>query len=186
MNLFSFAFVDPTLFLSTLTLKYGKHFADNDRPQHLAFDPFRDCSHIVLRGPSGDQNNWDADVDHVDYPLFQSWPSAQQIVHGISSKITEQLAAGNMPIGKAYIESIKPGGFVGWHVDESPYAKAYQRFRLLVSPCAGGTWFSAGENMAPGVGNLTHFNNRVLHSAINLGPVPQISLVVDIRNPVLQ
>lgn len=184
MNLFSFAFVDPTLFLSTLTLKYGKHFADNDQPRHFTEPPFPNCQHIVLCGPS--DGNWGNDAEHVDSPIFQSWPSARQLVLGIAGKITEQLGAGNMPIGKAYIESILPGGFVGWNVDDSPYAKAHQRFRLLASPCAGGTWFSAGESLAPGVGNLTHFNNRVLHSAINLGPVPQISVVVDIRNPVLQ
>ena len=181
-NLFSFAFVDPTMFFSTMTLKYGRHFGDNDQPRADA--PFQDCRLIMLRGPSN--GNWRDNAEQTDCPLMQEWPSARQIVASIGAKITEHLAAENFQIGRVYVESLRAGGVIGWHVDESAYAKAHQRFRLLVSPCAGGCWFSGGENLAPGVGNLTYFNNTTLNSAINLGPVPQISLVVDVRRPALQ
>lgn len=181
-NLFSFAFVDPSMFFSTMTLKYGRHFGDSDQPR--TDPPFQDCQTMMLRGPQ--DGDWLADTVQVDYPLLAEWPSARQIIGSVGGRITEYLAAENFQLGRVYVESLRAGGVIGWHSDESAYAKAHQRFRLLVSPCAGGCWFSAGESLAPGVGNLTYFNNRVLCSAINLGPVPQISLVVDVRRPALQ
>ena len=179
-NLFSFAFVDPTMFLSTMTLKYGRHF-DEDQPIKPIYP---DCRTIVLRGPS--DGDWRVDVDQIDYPLMAEWASSRSLVHSVGTAISTLLGGANLQIGRAYVESLKPDGVIGWHIDNSTYAKAHQRFRLLASPCAGGCWFSGGESLSPGVGNLTYFNNRVLNSAINLGAVPQISLIVDIRRPTLQ
>jgi hypothetical protein len=181
-NLLSFAFVDPSMFFSTMTLKYGRHFADfvpaNGPP------PFSECEHIILRGPA--DANWNEDGEQVDYRLLTEWPSARKLIEDIGNQITTHLAAENLQLGQVIVRSLCAGGVVGWHADDSAYAKAYQRFALLVSPCAGSSWFSAGETLAPGVGNLTYFNNRVLHSAINLGPVPQISVILDVRRPALQ
>ena len=182
LNLFSFAFVDPSMAFSTMTLKYGRHFVDfvpADDPT-----PLDDCKRIVLRGPA--DNKWGADGEQVDFPLLAEWTSARKTIADIGAKISEQLAAENFQLGRVYVESLRAGGVINWHADETAYAKAHQRFRLLVSPCAGGCWFSGGETLSPGVGNLTYFNNRVLNSAINLGPVPQISLVLDVRRPALQ
>lgn len=180
-NLFSFAFIDPTMLLSTMTLKYGKHFDDGEK--RLAF-PFNDCRRITLRR-SRDED-WSADGEVIDYPVMTEWPTAKQIVGDIGARIGELLAAPNLQIGGAYLESLRPEGVIGWHADQGAYAKAHQRFKLLVSPCSGGTWYSGGEQLAPGMGNLTYVNNRALNSAINLGPVPQISLVIDFRKPTLQ
>lgn len=183
LNLVSIGFVDPSVFAATMTLKYGKHFADNDRPAALA--AFPDTKHIILRGPV-DQNKWAADVEHEDSELLHGWPSARKIIDDVGAKITETIGAPNLQIGKVYLESIRPGGHVGWHVNGSPYGQAHDRFRMIVTACAGGCWFSGGESLPPGVGNLTFVNHLVLHSAINLGPVPQVSLVVDARRPPLQ
>lgn len=184
MNLISFAFVDPSLFFATMTLKYGKHFNDNDQPRVLTEAPFADCRNIVLRGPAA--GDWSADAEQVDYPLLNEWPSARQLLRDIETQIVAHLAAENLQFGQVVIQSLRPGGAIGWHADESPYAKAHHHFRLLVSPCAGGQWFSGGENLAPGMGNLTFVNHRLLNSAINLGTVPQISLIIDARRPPLQ
>lgn len=186
INLFSFAFVDISIFSATMTLKYGRHFADNDRPPRLALPPFQDTQHIVLRGPAADGDAWFDDVDQIDQPILKEWPSAQKLIEDIGSRITTQLSAPNLTFGKVYLESIRPGGHIGWHVDDTPYGIAHTRFRLLAAPCSGGCWFAGGDSLPPGVGNLTIFNHRTIHSAINLGPVPQISLVLDVRKPVLQ
>jgi len=186
MNVFSFAFVDTSLFHATMTLKYGKHFADNHRPPTLVLPPHQDLRHIVLRGPADDPDNWSADVDQIDYPLLKEWPSAKQLIDNVHAKIAEHLGGQNVTFGKIYLEELRAGGNVGWHVDESAYGTKHIRFRLLASPCAGGCWFSGGDSLPPGVGNLTYVNHAVMHSMINLGPVPQISLVVDVRRPPLQ
>jgi hypothetical protein len=181
MNLVSFAFVDPSMFFATMTLKYGRHFSDNDQPRVLTEPPFQDCRHIVLRGPA--DGNWGADAEQVDYPLLQQWPSARTLLEDIGRQITTHLAAENLQIGQVVVRSLNPGAVVGWHADDSNYSKLHHRFQLLVSPCAGGCWYSGGELLAPGVGNLTYINHSVLHSLINLGPVPQIFLVVDAQKP---
>lgn len=192
MNMPNFAivgFVDPTMLLSTMTLKYGRHFGDNDRPVVLSEPPFQDCQHIMLRSPPMGTPDWLADGDQVDCSLMQEWPSARHMVAAIGAKLTEQIAAPNLQFGRVYLESLRPGGVIGWHADESDYAKAHIRFRTMIAPCAGGCWFAAGigvDTIAPGVGNVTYFNNQTLHSIINLGPVPQISLITDIRRPRLQ
>jgi len=177
MNLFSFAFVDPTMFLSTMTLKYGRNFVDVDAHS----------KQILLRAPV-ELSDWGSDVEQVDYPLIAEWPSARALVANIASAIREnpQLSSANLQIGRVYVESIAPGGFIGWNVDRSEYAKKHQRFRLLASPCTGGAWLSGAESMGPIVGNLTYFNTHDLHSITNLGPVPQISVIVDVRKPNLQ
>src|SRR5580704_9328655 len=153
-NIFSFAFVDPSMLFSTMTLKYGRNFGAD--PQWEA--PFEDCQHIVLRGGIGPITNGDIS----DRPMLSEWPSARATIANIGAKISEQLAAENVQLGCVYVESLRAGGVIQWHADESAYAKAHQRFRLLVSPCAGGCWFSGGESLSPGPGNLTYFNNRIL------------------------
>lgn len=184
MNLASFAFVDPSMFFATMTLKYGKNFGSNDQPRVLTEPPFQDCKHMILRGPS--DGNWGADSEQADYPLLTEWPSARALLEDVGQQITKHLGAANLQLGQVVVRSIRPGGFVGWHSDEFAYAMHHHRFQLLVSPCAGGCWYSGGELLAPGVGNLTYINHRVLNSAVNLGPVPQISLIVDARAPTLQ
>jgi hypothetical protein len=179
-NLFSFAFIDPTMLLSTMTLKYGRHFEDDDQSLALVEPPFEDRKLIVLRGPGNVAD------ENVDYPLMAKWPSARQTIANIGTMVTEHLTGLNLQFGRIYLESLKSGGVIGWYIDGSAYALAHQRFRLLISPCSGGTWYSGGESLAPGVGNLTYMNNRVLNSAINLGLVPQISLVLDVQRPSLQ
>lgn len=167
-NLFSFAFIDPSMLLATMTLKYGKHFDE-------AGAPFVDCQRISLRSPDGE-----------DLPMLEQWPSARQTVDAVMNKLTEHLGGVNLQLGAVYVELLRSGGTFGWYTDDSDYAKAHNHFRLLVSPCSGGSWYSAGEMLAPGVGNLTYINKCVPHSMINLGPVPQISLVVDVRKPTMQ
>jgi hypothetical protein len=185
MNLVSFAFVDPSMFFATMTLKYGRHFADNDQPLALTSPPFQDCKHMVLRGPA--DGNWAADGEQIDYPLLMEWPSARKILEDIRRQIQVHLGAPQtLEIGQVVVRSLASSGFVGWHTDDGDYAKRHHRFALLASPCAGGCWYSGGELLAPGVGNLTYINHRVLNSAVNLGPVPQISLIVDVRSPTLQ
>jgi hypothetical protein len=185
MNLASFAFVDPSMFFATMTLKYGRHFIDNDGPKFLSAEPFQDCKHIVLRGPA-DREWWGEDNEQVDYPLLTEWPFARKILEDVERQITTHLGAANLQLGQVVIRSLGPSGYVRWHVQDNAYAQHHHRFQLLVSPCAGGQWFAGGETLAPGVGNLTYINHHILNSAINLGPVPQVSLIVDARSPTLQ
>jgi len=187
MNLLSFAFVDTAMFAATLTLKYSRHFADDERRQNAPNSPHHDTQCIALRGPENPSSeNWQADVEHVDYPLLQEWVAARHLIARTETEIIRHLSAPNLQLGKVMVVSLKPGGFIDWHVDEGAYAEKHMRFHLPVTPCAGATLYSGGEMLMPGVGNLTYFNNRALHSAVNLGPVARINLILDVKKPVLQ
>ncbi len=177
MNLLSFAFVDPSLFFSTMTLKYGRHFADNDQAQSA-------LKRIVLRGPA--DRDFSADGEQADYPLLAEWPSARLLLEDIAKQITGHIGVQNPQIGQVIVQSLAADSHIPWLTDNSPYAQHHVRFKLLVSPCTGGCWYSGAEALAPIMGNLTYMNHRVLHSAVNLGSVPQISLIVDARSPTIQ
>ena len=177
MNLVSFAFVDPSMFFSTMTLKYGRHFLDNDQSQ-------LPLKRIVLRGPV--DLDFSADCEQVDFPLLAEWPSARLLLEDIHKQIVGHIGVQNPQIGQVVVQSLAPDSHIPWQLDNSPYAQRYNRFKLLVSPCTGGCWYSGAEALAPIMGNLTYVNHRVLNSAVNLGPVPQISLIVDARSPTLQ
>jgi hypothetical protein len=177
MNFVSFAFVDPTMFFSTMTLKYGRHFADNDQAQSAA------VRQIVLRGPA--DLDFTADSEQVDFPLLGEWPSARNVLDDIYKQIAGHI--GMKPeVGQVIVQSLAGDAHIPWRTDNTPYAQRYNRFKLLVSPCTGGCWYSGAEALAPVMGNLTYVNHRILNSAVNLGPVPQISLIVDARSPTLQ
>ena len=166
-----------------MTLKHGRHFNDNDQPRTLIEPPYQDCRHIVLRGP--ENGDWTSAISpQIDYPVLNEWPTARNLLADVMSKITTHLAAENLQFGQVVVRSLQPGGFINWYSDEHlPYAQHYSRFQLLVSACAGGCWYSGGEALGPGPGNLTFINHVTLNSAINLGPVPQIFLVADVRKP---
>ena len=177
MNLASFAFVDPSMFFSTMTLKYGRHFNDGDQAQSA-------LKQITLRGPA--DADWGADSEQVDYPLLAEWPSARLLLDDVRGKITAHIGVQQPQIGQVVVQSLAADSHIPWLTDNTAYGQHHVRFKLLVSPCTGGCWYSGGEALAPVMGNLTYCNHRVLHSAVNLGPVPQISLIIDARSPTLQ
>src|SRR6185437_3177573 len=124
--------------------------------------------------------------DQIDYPIMNEWPSARQLLANAGQEIGKHIGLPNIQFGQVIVQSLKAGGHIGWHVDDTPYAKQHVRFKMLVSPCFGGAWYSGGESLAPNIGALTFVEHRALNSAVNLGAVPQISLVIDVRKPSLQ
>jgi hypothetical protein len=177
MNLASFAFIDPTMFFATMTLKYGRHFNDDGQANAA-------LKQIILRGPK--DHDFSGDTEQIDYPLLGEWPSAHGLLDNIEKQIIAHIGAQNPQIGQVIVQSLAPDSHIPWLADNSAYGQRYHRFKLLVSPCTGGCWYSGAEALAPIMGNLTYVNHRLLSSAVNLGPVPQISLIVDARAPTLQ
>lgn len=187
MNLVQFAFVDPSMFGATLLLKYHRHFADDTRRQDQPGSPHHDTECIVLRGPEkASADNWQLDVPHVDSPLLSEWVAARQFIANVESAIHQHLAAPNLQLGKIMVASLNPGGTIDWHIDQGPYAEQHHRFHICVLPNAGSWLYSGGEAIMAGVGNLTYFNNRILHSAANFGAVPRVHLICDVRKPTMQ
>lgn len=187
MNIQPIGFVDPSALAATLFLKRHTHFGDDTRRQSYAGSPHHDTEVIALRGPRDpDGSNWFDDVEQVDYPLFEEWKAAQVAVSEIEAHVMRTMGQQVLTLGKVMIVRLKPGGVVDWHVDRGTYAEKHDRFHLCLAPCWGAWLYSGGEGMVIGAGNLTYFDNHVLHSAANFGEVPRINLIVDVRRPKLQ
>lgn len=177
-------FIDVSHMAAALVMKHSVHFKDDTRRQNAPGSPHHDTETILLRGPLGEvsRDTWFADVPHADTELLAKWPSARAVL----AKIAESHLArsGVVPIfGKAMVISLKPNGWVDWHMDQGSYAEAHDRFHVCLIPSAGALLFCGGQTMSLQVGSLCWVNNRALHSAVNFGANARVHLVVDIRKP---
>lgn len=127
--------------------------------------------------------NWFEDIPQVDYSILKDWKSARAILARIKDAVQPLFPDRNIVLGKAMIVRLKVGGYVDWHTDEGEYAKVHDRAHLCLLPSPGAWLYSGGEAYQPPVGQLTWFNNRVPHSALNMGPVARTHLICDIRKP---
>lgn len=169
-----------------LVTKYRPRFQDDKRRQSYEGSPHHDTEMILLRGPEKpDAKNWFDDCPQVNQPILTEWKSARALLGRIKTSLSPLPIMGGKPIelGKVMIVSLKAGGFVDWHIDEGEYAETHLRGHLCLIPSPGAWLLSGGEAAMPAVGVLTYFNNRVLHSAINLGDYPRVHLIVDVRRP---
>lgn len=182
MNFRPMLFLDTSIMTANLLLRHKVRFQDDRRRQETPGSAHHDTESIILRGPKGDDvAAWFADIPHQDMAILKEFKSAKSVL----TRIANALAVDGVPgkIGKAMIVSLKPGGFIDWHTDEGAYAEAYNRFHVCLIPSPGAFLYSGGEQASPAVGWLTFFNNRALHSAINLGQTPRVHLIVDVRKP---
>lgn len=177
-------FIDVSHMAAALVMKHAVHFADDTRRQNAPGSAHHDTETILLRGPLGEvsRKTWYEDVPHADTELLAGWPSARNVLAKIAE--SHRRRAGLEPVfGKAMVVSLKAGGHVDWHVDEGAYAEAHDRFHVCLIPSAGAMMYSGGLGLTLPVGQLTWINNRVLHSAINVGFNPRVHLIVDVRKP---
>ena len=183
-NITPIAFVDVSMLSAGLCLKYRTRFADDKRRQQFPNSPHHDTETIVLRGPKdATPAAWFEDGEMVDYPIMKEWKAARIILKKIREGAAPLLGGKVAVLGKAMVVSLKAGGHVDWHVDEGEYAEAYLRTHTCLVPSPAAWLYSGGEAQAINVGWLHFFNNRVKHSAINMGAVARVHLIVDVRRP---
>ena len=167
-----------------LMLKYRVRFADDKRRQQVPNSPHHDTETIVLRGPKdATPAAWFEDGEMVDYPIMKEWKAARITMLKIRNAAAGLNGGKPVQIGKAMVVSLKVGGHVDWHTDEGEYAEAHLRLHVCLVPSPGAWLYSGGEAANIPVGQLTFFQNRVLHSAINTGPCARHHLIVDCRRP---
>lgn len=184
MNFRALAFLDTSVCTATLVNKYRDAWGQNTQRQTTAGSPHHDTQAIFLRGPQNPTvENWFEDIPQVDYPILKEWKSARALLARIKDAVQPLFPNSSIVLGKAMIVRLKVGGYVDWHVDEGDYAKVHDRAHLCLLPSPGAFLYSGGETAQPAVGMLTYMNNRVPHSALNMGPVPRVHLIVDVRKP---
>lgn len=184
MNFRALAFLDTANFTATLVNKYRDEWGKNTQRQSFPGSPHHDTQVILLRGPQNPSpENWLADVPQVDYPILKDWKSARALLVRIKDAVQPLFPKSKIVLGKAMVVRLKIGGHVDWHIDEGAYAELHDRAHLCLLPSPGAFLYSGGEQAQPQVGVLTWVNNRVPHSALNMGPVTRSHLIVDVRKP---
>lgn len=169
MNLVSFAFVDTTMAGATLALKYSRHFEPKQEGVRA----------IPLRAKLGDAFG--------NTELFDGWPFARRLLDDVADQLRARLGAPQaLEFGEIFIEELAAGHVIPWQIGTTDYDKAHTRARLQLLPSCGVSLYSGNDTLAPGVGNLTFINHLVWHSVVNLGTVPAISLVLDVKKPPTQ
>lgn len=183
MQMIPLDFIDVSNMAAALLMRHKSHFTDETRRQTMPGSPHHDTKTIILRGPeTPSPENWFLDVPQVDSPLLHDWPSARQVIEAIAASHLRR--TGEEPnFGKIMVVSLKPFGWVDWHVDMGPYAEAYNRMHCCLVPSPGAWLYSGGEAAILPMGQLTYFNNRTLHSALNMGPIARVHLICDVRMP---
>lgn len=175
-------FIDSSKMAAALLMRHDVHFSDDTRRQDTPGSPHHDTRSIVLRGPAGgaDPDNWFQDVEHVDYEVLAGWPSARQVIDLIrQSHLTRTGKPAHF--GKIMVVGLKPNGWVDWHIDTGEYATAHDRFHMCLVPSPGAWLYSGGYTAILPPGQLTYVENHIPHSALNMGPVERVHLIVDIR-----
>jgi hypothetical protein len=184
MNFRALAFLDTSYVTAALVTKYRDTWGQNTARQSFEGSPHHDTQSILLRGPQNPTvENWFEDIPQVDYPILKDWKSARAILARIKDAVQPLFPGRNIILGKAMIVRLKVGGHVDWHVDEGEYAEKHDRAHLCLLPSPGAFLYSGTEMAQPPVGSLTWINNRILHSAVNMGPVARVHLIADIRKP---
>ena len=152
--------------------------------RHMPGSPHHDSESIVLRGPKADWEDpiqWLADLPHVDAAILKDWKAASNVLSRIRKALIKD---DHVPVlGKAMLVSLKPSGWVDWHIDEGEYAEKHDRFHLPIVTNPGAMLYSGSNQMSPACGILTWINNRQPHCAVNLGKTPRVHLILDVRKP---
>lgn len=178
------AFVDASVFTAMLLTKYREAYGLNTMRQSQPGSPHKHTKAILLRGPKdASPENWQEDVPQINYPIMTEWKTSKSLLTRVAAAAATFNKGETPDLGKAMIVKLEPGGVVDWHIDEGAYAEAHLRLHLCLVPSPGAYLYSGGEQCTPPVGQLTFVNNRVLHGAVNFGPVSRVHLIVDVRKP---
>ena len=182
MQIRPICFLDGSLVAARALTTYRERWKEQTFRQDTPGSPHHDTEAILLRGPAQPSaENWLADVEQVDYPILTEFKSARSLLLKIKAALVP--FSPKPEFGKAMLVSLRPGGIVDWHTDEGAYAEQHERFHLCLVPSAGALCIYGTEPVSMAVGMLNWVNNRVPHTAINLGTNSRIHLVVDVRKP---
>lgn len=132
---------------------------------------------MILRAPAqtDDLAIWQVDRPLLDYPVLQDWAAMRRMLAAMADLLDWPL------FGKIMIARLPAGATIGWHIDQGEYAERHARYHVPLATNSKAWLYSGGEAASPPVGQLTLFNNRVLHSAANFGQSPRMHLIIDVR-----
>lgn len=170
-------------FLAKLDVRAAaQELANTDAPQWDAFtlrQTFRGTAHgdtkcIPLRGAFPFSNSYSPDANRNLLPAAEDYPHTRALLNDTLSHLNVT------SVGNVMAVALLPGGMITPHIDEGPYADAFERFHIVLSASTG-NWFQVGQDIAyPAPGDVFFFNHREMHSAGNPTAEVRIHLIVDV------
>lgn len=121
---------------------------------------------------------WD-EFECISYPPFLLLPKFQQMVMATMATFKGER------LGRAFIAKLPPGGHIAPHVDGLRYCSYYKRYHIALQDNPNTLWRCGDEYFAPSVGDVYSVDNSKEHEVFNDGSEERITLVVDIKKPVL-
>jgi len=112
------------------------------------------------------------DLRVVNWPLLQ----LDQRFHGLLVALENVVG---LPIARAVIVNLPPGGVVKPHRDEGAYAAATERFHYPIETNPKVISKIADEEVHMPVGTLWWFDKYQVHSAVNGGTADRVHLIFD-------
>jgi quercetin dioxygenase-like cupin family protein len=83
-------------------------------------------------------------------------------------------------IGRVIITRIAPNNSVRAHIDTDASVQTHKRYHICLYGSEGNTFSSGNETIEMRTGEFWWFENKIVHSCVNLGEESRIHLIVDI------
>lgn len=141
--------------------------------------PFGLCNDIILAYNDVTQTPIDW-LETVNYPAMYLLPATRRAVHAL------MFAVQGSRLGRVMITRLPPGDYIGAHADSPQLCEYYTRYHLSLQDNANTVFICGGETYRPEVGEVFKFNNALEHEVRNDGDTDRLTLIVDIKKPVLQ
>lgn len=143
--------------------------------------PHYDVDDIVIRFNMLSDNVMDMvdDKESVWYPPFFCLP-VKPLIYGLMND-----ALGDR-IGRVVITRLAPGKSIDPHVDQGSPVSYYQRFHIAIQNEEGAVFTIEDEEFTPKTGDIYAVTNDKLNSVKNNSNVDRITMIVDVRTPLLE
>lgn len=119
------------------------------------------------------------DVQTHPYPAWWALPQARAIVFDLMRLVEAT------QLGRCVISRLPPGKKILPHVDQGSPATFYQRFQICLQSAPGCNFTIEDEQVCFKPGEIWLINNKAEHSVVNNSNLDRISMVVDLRLPVM-
>jgi hypothetical protein len=87
----------------------------------------------------------------------------------------------NARLGRVIVAKLHSGAVIKPHIDEGEYAKAHDRFHLVITTNSGVKFKCETEEVHMSAGEIWWFDNKKEHSVVNNGNTERIHVVIDMR-----
>jgi hypothetical protein len=184
---FNFRKIAENIDVSALIKKLDEHpelWHENTLRQNYPGSAHKDTECILVR--------WTKEVtlDAAFNDLKVVHMPGMEIFHHSMDEIATQIIKplGDLKTGRVIMAKLKPDGLISPHIDEGPYADAFERFHICLKSEPGNQFYvetspGCGEFVYMKPGELWWFNHKAMHTVYNGSETDRIHLIIDAKAP---